>query len=101
MTVYVDKLPANGWGRWSSGAHMLGTDLDELHTLAKKIGLRREWFQKDSSFAHYDLTEKKRSLAIQAGAVEIGLGEIPNDVLVRCQDGSYESRTERKARRDK
>lgn len=27
MTVYVDLLPA-GWGKWSAGAHMLGSDLE-------------------------------------------------------------------------
>lgn len=99
MTVYVDRLPAAGWGRWNGGAHMLGTDLAELHDLAGRLGLRRAWFQSDSTFAHYDLTASKRALAVRAGAVEIDLGEIPTDVLMRCDDGSYEQRSERVARR--
>lgn len=98
MTVYVDRLPA-GWGRWSGGAHMLGSDLDELHQMAARIGLKRVWFQAHTTFAHYDLTASKRRLAIQAGAVEIELGEAPDDVLVRLRDGSYETRAARRARR--
>lgn len=100
MTIYVDQLPSSGWGKWNSGAHMLGNDLDELHAMAKRIGLKRSWFQSQSTFAHYDLTASKRALAIGAGAVEIELGEIPDDVLMRCKDGSYELRSERKARRE-
>lgn len=98
MTVYVDKLP-NGWGKWSGGAHMLASDLDELHAMAGRIGLRRSWFQGDKTFAHYDLTASKRALALAAGAVAIGLGEIPADVLVRNDDGTYETRAVRHARR--
>lgn len=78
---------------------MLGTDLNELHTMAEHIGLRRSWFQGQSTFAHYDLTAPKRALAVAAGAVEIGLGEIPDDVLMRCEDGTHEPRHERMARR--
>lgn len=94
--IYVDQLPGS-WGKWANGAHMLGTDLYELHAMAEAIGLKREWFQSDSIFAHYDLTRSKRELAIKLGVVEIELGEIPDDVLMRCEDGSYESRIDRKA----
>ncbi len=97
MTVYVDKLPS-GWGKWSGGAHMLGSDLNELHAMADRIGLKRAWFQGDKTFAHYDLTASKRALALDAGAVPIGLAEIPDDVLVRCDDGTYETRSARRSR---
>jgi hypothetical protein len=99
MAVYVDELP-EGWGRWSGGAHMLATDLDELHALARRIGLRRAWFQGQSTFPHYDLTAPKRRAALAAGAQAIELGEIPEDVLMRCPDGGYEPRSARLARRD-
>lgn len=99
MTVYVDKLPGSGWGRWNGGAHMLSSDLDELHALAAKIGLKRDWFQSETTFAHYDLTASKRALAVQHGAVEIPLGDLPDDVLMRRPDGSYETRAARRARR--
>jgi hypothetical protein len=98
--VYVDRLPARGWGRWNGGAHMMANDLDALHAMADAIGLRRAWFQGDSTFAHYDLTASKRRLAVAAGAVEIALGDIPDDVLMlRKEDGSFERRCDRLARK--
>lgn len=99
MTVYVDKLPDAGWGRWNGGAHMMGSDLAELHAMARQIGLKREWFQDDSTFAHYDLTASKRRLAVQAGAVEIEENVIPDDVLMLDRiTGRYEQRAERMTR---
>jgi hypothetical protein len=92
--VYVDELPA-GWGRWSGGAHMLANDLDALHAMADKIGLKRAWFQ-DKAFAHYDLTASKRRLALAEGAIEIEFGEIPDDVLMKTNEpGVYERRCDR------
>jgi hypothetical protein len=99
-TVYVDQFPARGWGKWNGGAHMLANDLDALHAMAARLGLRRAWFQSSSRFAHYDLTASRRALAVRFGAVEIEMGEIPDDVLMRCEDGSYERRSDRLARRD-
>lgn len=91
MTVYVDRY----WGpydkgKWKGGGHLLTSDLDELHQFAKSIGLRREWFQGHTLFAHYDLTATKRMLAVNNGAVQIETGEFPPDCLVRRKDGSYE-----------
>lgn len=98
--IYVDKLPATGWGKWNGGAHMLANDLAALHAMADRIGLRRSWFQGDKTFAHYDLTASKRALAVAAGAVEIELGDLPDDVLMlNRKDGSYERRCDRIARR--
>lgn len=94
--IYVDKFPS-GWGKWSGGGHMLCTDIEELHWMATKIGLKPEWFQ-DKTFPHYDVQKRKRELAIQNGAVEIEFGHIPEDVLMRCHNGSYETRHERRAR---
>jgi Protein of unknown function (DUF4031) len=96
--VYVDLLPA-GWGKWSGGGHMLANDLDALHAMADRIGLKRAWFQGDKTFAHYDLTASKRRLAREAGAIDIELGELPDDVLMRAKDGTYERRCDRIARR--
>lgn len=81
MSVYVDPPVAyeqepNGYvghsrkiSRWS---HMIADTLDELHTMAAKIGLRREWFQGD----HYDLVPAKRDLAIRYGAVAVSRKEL-------------------------
>ena len=90
MTIYVDELPG-GWGRWSGGAHMMGTDIHELHAFAIRLGLRREWFQ-DKRLPHYDLTASKRAKALAAGAQKMELGEIPAGTLIRNEDGTYRQR---------
>jgi hypothetical protein len=95
--IYVDEFPP-GWGKWTGGGHLLTTDIEELHAMAQRIGLKREWFQ-DRSFPHYDVQRRKRLLALAQGAVPIEIGELPDDVLMRCKGGSYERRSERMARR--
>ncbi len=55
MSVYTD------------GTHLIASSTDELHAFAKKIGLKREWFQ-DHRIPHYDLMRGKKLKAIQAGA---------------------------------
>lgn len=49
--------------------HLFATDADseELHAFARKIGLRRSWFQGD----HYDLTPGRRRDAVAAGAIQV------------------------------
>jgi hypothetical protein len=49
---------------------MFADTKEELHLFAKKLGLRRSWFQ-DGRIGHYDLTRKKRAKAIAFGAKEI------------------------------
>lgn len=79
MTVYVDQLFY--WPNVSAEAkrrgharkkwcHMFGDNEEELHVLAKRIGLKRAWFQ-NSKWPHYDLTESKRTLAIKHGARQV------------------------------
>jgi hypothetical protein len=99
MTVYVDQF-GEGWGRWTGGGHMLGSDLDELHAMAAYLGLRLAWFQ-DKTFAHYDLVRSKRDKALAAGAVAIDLfdDKMPDDVLMKNGDGTYETYAQRMSRR--
>lgn len=41
--------------------HMVATESEmELHIFAKKIGLKRAWFQNSGRFPHYDLTTKRK-----------------------------------------
>jgi hypothetical protein len=84
MTVYVDAVTAypdamiapaakHAGDKWS---HMwCDGDLEELHAMAARIGLKRAWFQQTSqgksSLPHYDLVPSKRRLAVEAGAVEM------------------------------
>ena len=76
MSVYVDE-PMN-YGHEVAGyvgrarklfrwGHMIADTVEELHAMADKIGLRREWFQKD----HYDLVPTKRKAAMKLGAVAV------------------------------
>jgi hypothetical protein len=100
MTVFADQFP-DGWGKWTGGGHLTATDLDELHAMAKKIGLRREWFQDNGTFPHYDCQKRKRALAIKAGAVPVEFIAEPHpDTLVKCPEGGYERYADRKTRRD-
>jgi hypothetical protein len=49
--------------------HMTADTLDELHAMARQLGLKPEWFQ-DGRFPHYDVSESKRKRAVQLGAIE-------------------------------
>jgi hypothetical protein len=64
MAVYVDE-PIWKLGRMKMCHMMTDGDMSELHTVAQKLGLKREWFQGD----HYDISMSKRSLAVSAGLV--------------------------------
>ena len=83
--LYVDKLfPALPTGR----ARARGTlwchlwpatntpeNLQELHQVARAIGLKRSYFQNRPGFPHYDLVPSKRQLAIAQGVIEKSLSE--------------------------
>jgi hypothetical protein len=60
-----------GWkrGMW----YHLASDanVEELHAFARRLRLKRVWFQSNGSIPHYDVTENKMLLAIQAGAVRL------------------------------
>lgn len=74
MTVYVDdmyKYPMGQFGRMKM-SHMLADTEEELHEMARKIGVSRTWYQGD----HYDIAISKRALAIKYGAKEITLREM-------------------------
>ena len=72
MPVYVDS-ERNEFRRMVM-CHMIADTLDELHAMADRIGMRREWFQ-PYSHPHYDLSLTKRAEAVKAGAVELGRRE--------------------------
>ena len=60
-----------GWkrGMW----YHLASDanVEELHAFARRLRLRKDWFQPSGSIPHYDITENKMLLAVQAGAVRV------------------------------
>ncbi|MEU7240268.1 DUF4031 domain-containing protein [Streptomyces sparsogenes] len=80
MTVYVDEvrdytLIAKARRlRHTHWCHLTADTEQELHEFAKRLGLRRSWFQKKSDRDyrwHYDITPPKRAQAVRLGAVEI------------------------------
>lgn len=79
MTIYVDEINTYPSGQW---CHMMSdSGVDELHTMAAKLGLRRAWFQNKPRFPHYDLRPSKRLLAIKLGAVAVESDEL----VTRCR----------------
>lgn len=73
------------------------SDIDELHEFAKRLGLKRNWFQL-KTVPHYDLVRSKRDLAIKLGAVVVEFGQFPDDQLWCCRDGGLETTAQRHAR---
>lgn len=73
MSVYVDALmsctPNKNW-KWNKACHLFADTIEELHVFAKRIGLKRSWFQNGRRLKHYDLTPNMRKKAIACNAVE-------------------------------
>ena len=84
--IYVDEVHTYPDAAVGAAAKRYGNDWchlwcdpgedEALHELARKIGLKRSWFQgskntkRGVTLPHYDITASKRELAIQHGAVE-------------------------------
>lgn len=61
----------------TDGMHLVCEDLAELHAFARRIGLKRRWFQNRGRWPHYDLTTARMALkAITAGAVRVSSHEL-------------------------
>lgn len=65
LAVYVDDMRVPYGGMIM--CHMLADTDDELHAMARRIGVTQQWHHGD----HYDICLAKRSLAVQKGAIEI------------------------------
>lgn len=50
--------------------------IDELHTFAARLGLKRSWFQDKPRWPHYDLSKNMRRLAIRYGAQSVTAREM-------------------------
>lgn len=74
MTVYVDQII-----QWSTkircfkggSCHLSADTIEELHSFAARLGLKRAWFQDHKLLPHYDLTPARRKRALELGAVFI------------------------------
>lgn len=70
MAVYVDNAEKEYRPypkRLYKLNHMIADTVDELHAMARALGLKTAWFQ-PTSFPHYDVTIKNRERAIAMGA---------------------------------
>ena len=69
MTVFIDDMYryAIGEFRGMRMSHMIADTEAELHAVAARIGMKREWYQGD----HYDVPLTRRDQAIAAGAIVI------------------------------
>jgi len=71
VTVYVDtaRYPFRGYVM----CHMVADNLDDLHHMARCIGMERRWFQAppQASHPHYDIPLDRRDRAIALGAEEV------------------------------
>lgn len=77
MTVYVDDV-RHAFGRMVM-CHMWADSLDELLSMADRIGVKRNWIQghptmsigkaRSASFVHFDVSLGAKARAISAGAV--------------------------------
>lgn len=87
MAVYVDDM-REPVGRMVM-CHMVGDTEAELHEMADRIGVSRQWYQypKKSRWPHYDIALSKRALAVEAGAQEITLREAPA-IARRCREAA-------------
>ena len=69
MAVYVDDAIWRWAGRrW---CHLLADDTDELHRLARQLGIHRSLYQgpPKTSAPHYDITGLERDRALRIGAI--------------------------------
>ena len=77
MAVYVDPIrehpPFHGWTLW---CHLIADSEEELHRMAARLGMRREWYQGD----HYDLRPDDRALALSLGAEEMSTRDMARRV---------------------
>ncbi len=89
--IYVDTIvqyPACNL-RSKEWCHMATDgDLEELHLMAARLGLRRSWFQA-TSLPHYDVTPGKRVRALRLGAASVGSVELAQRCFLRCQEDTY------------
>lgn len=66
-------------------SHMISEDLNELHEMAKKIGISRRHFQDKKGKPHYDVCKSNKKKAIVLGAKEV------NDrVIIEILNKHYE-----------
>lgn len=79
MSVYVDNMRMRATvGRIQANwSHLSADTTEELLAFAAKLGLRASWIQNPGHIwkEHFDVTDTKRTLAIELGAQQITMRE--------------------------
>jgi hypothetical protein len=61
---------------YCDGIHLVADRIQEVHEFAKRIGLKKEWFQ-NKKYPHYDLTTKRMfNKALKYGAKFVSTKEL-------------------------
>lgn len=69
--TYVDQLRNWGW-RLGPSCHLVASSPEELDAFAALLGMKPAWRQTSrGGVPHYDLTAKRRLLAVRLGAQEL------------------------------
>lgn len=68
----------------TDGVHLISNySIEELHSFAEDMGLKREWFQ-EKRILHYDLTTTRaKNRAIEMGAILVSSREIVSEGIRR------------------
>lgn len=87
MTVYVDdsNIPAKVRQHDATWCHLFADSQEELHAFARKLGLRRSYFQQGKPRGdgtpdphwHYDVTAGMRKRAVSLGAQQVQWRDTP------------------------
>lgn len=83
MTVYIDDRRAPFDNTFM--CRMISDNAEELHNLARRIGIPRRFYGGD----HYDVAWWRRQKAIDLGAVEITERALNCMGLLLCATGSF------------
>jgi hypothetical protein len=97
--VYVDDMRAK-FGRMVM-CHMTADSDEELHAMATRLGMKREWHQKAGTYkSHYDVSLSKRALAIHFGAIEINRSQLGQMLKQKREAIAQEKENARRASED-
>lgn len=92
MSVYVDEsfdaTPENAQARrhGTQWCHMIADTDEELHAMARRLGLKRSYFQHNPRTPwhdHYDIVPSKRAKAIEYGAVPLETHKMGDMLLAK------------------
>ena len=74
---------------YTDGVHLVTDSLpDELHGFAESLGLKREWYQGESRYPHYDLTTPR----MVKKALFYGAKKVTSKELVKILKGELDGR---------